>query len=325
MPRRGAKTGRRGGRGGGRPPAAISTSKMNQNALTMKIEPWMPLTPPKCAKWLRYAENVTLSSPSGAVGTYMFSANSPFDPNVTGTGHQPMGYDTMTNLYWHYHVDKARISVTFRNKSLGTPSVGIRVDGALTPITSIERIVETGGLVFAVLEPSDAFGCNKTLDMSVDIARLNGVSKKSLIADTELGALWSASPAEQTYFHLSAWDANAVTADLLLLVVLEQHVIFTEPKVNVQSSPEKKSSYAEIQQDSFRRGSAQYEIQDDYDNLGIDHVGGHCPPTAEHCDLIGRPRILGSIAPRPPEDPLVTAAYAANEQRLRQKRLGKGV
>ncbi|WP_445772375.1 hypothetical protein, partial [Rheinheimera sp.] len=62
---------------------------------------------------LRYSEAIsltTVASSDDAVAVY-FSANGIFDPNVTGGGHQPYGHDTLANLYNHYRVDKAVITV----------------------------------------------------------------------------------------------------------------------------------------------------------------------------------------------------------------------
>lgn len=201
----------------------------------MVVEQWMPLTPPQTTKMLRYAENITLTTTSGVVNTYVYAANDAYDPNITGTGHQPMGFDQMMQLYNHFHIVKARIKVTFRNTSFGTPSVAIRVDASPTPLTAIERILEVGGLVTSVLEAAAGFGSDKTLDMSVDVARLQGVSRRIMLADPALGGSATASPTELTYFHLVTWDAAAATANLQLCVILEQLVTFSEPRDNVQS------------------------------------------------------------------------------------------
>lgn len=62
---------------------------------------------------MRYADRTTITSSSGVMGTFVISANSIHDPSVSGTGHQPMGHDTMQSLYNDYIVLGSRIKVIF--------------------------------------------------------------------------------------------------------------------------------------------------------------------------------------------------------------------
>jgi len=55
---------------------------------------------------MKYCEAINnVGGPTGAgYGNYQFLANSVWDPNATGIGHQPYGMDTMTSLYNRYRV-----------------------------------------------------------------------------------------------------------------------------------------------------------------------------------------------------------------------------
>lgn len=62
---------------------------------------------------MRYADTVTITSPlAGIPGTYLFRANSIYDPDYTGAGHQPYGHDTYATIYNHYRVVKSTITAT---------------------------------------------------------------------------------------------------------------------------------------------------------------------------------------------------------------------
>jgi len=215
----------------------LSTSKQNSTMMTCIVEPWMPLTPKRTTKRLRYSDgSYTLTATSGAPATYVFAANDCFDPNVTGTGHQPMGFDQMMQLYNHFCVVSAKLIVTYRNLQAGSnPTVCLRYDGSATPLTVIPRIVELGGNVMALLEAGGVTGCNKTLDLKLDVAKLQGVSRATITADDQLRGSAGASPLELTYFHCVLWDADATTASCLIDIVLEQEVIFSEPRDNIES------------------------------------------------------------------------------------------
>lgn len=57
---------------------------------------------------------------SGAFGAEQeFRLNSQFDPNETGTGHQPYGRDTFATMYDRYKVTYVTFEVTFTNPSAG--------------------------------------------------------------------------------------------------------------------------------------------------------------------------------------------------------------
>jgi len=74
------------------------------------------LFPPKFKKRLVYSEtSLTVASTSGSSNSYFFSANGLFDPNTTGTGHQPMGFDQMMLMYEQYTVFASKITVEFIN------------------------------------------------------------------------------------------------------------------------------------------------------------------------------------------------------------------
>jgi hypothetical protein len=53
---------------------------------------------------LRYVTEFTLDAAIGGAAQRVFRANSLFDPDVTGIGHQPMGFDQWAEIYSHYTV-----------------------------------------------------------------------------------------------------------------------------------------------------------------------------------------------------------------------------
>lgn len=59
---------------------------------------------------MKYSEIVALS-PGTTNGSYMFSGNSIFDPNVTAVGTQPTGYDQWSGFYSKYRVRASKIKI----------------------------------------------------------------------------------------------------------------------------------------------------------------------------------------------------------------------
>lgn len=190
----------------------------------------MPLFPASVVKRLRYSTNVALSSTAGAVATNVFRANDLFDPEFTGTGHQPMGFDQMMTFFNHFVVLKARLICTFVNTVASTPTVCIRQDGDSSAITVIDRIIELGGVVMDVLQSKNTYGSSATLELDLDIAKLQGVSQAAITSDPSLQGNAAASPAEVTYFHVAMWDTSTTTGGCIVNVVLEQTAVFLEPR-----------------------------------------------------------------------------------------------
>jgi hypothetical protein len=219
---------RRGARGKG---GALTVSSSNDNMLSQIVEPWMPLFPARTTRRLRYASgHVGLSSTSGVVVTQVFALNGCFDPDITGTGHQPMGFDQMMGFYNHFCVLSCKATVRFGTASGNYGTACLRVDAGSTPVTDIERIMEFGGNVTTGLEALGAFGANKTLSIFADIAKLQGISAKALTADATLRGDSATNPTELTYLHVQLWNAAGVTVTCNTYTILEFNVMFLEPR-----------------------------------------------------------------------------------------------
>jgi len=72
---------------------------------------------------LRYCDFVTMNPGLGGVGSYSFACNGLHDPNITGIGHQPYGYDQMGLLYNHYEVLSSRIKITIPSSDYLIPTI----------------------------------------------------------------------------------------------------------------------------------------------------------------------------------------------------------
>jgi len=72
---------------------------------------------------LYYADTITIDAGVAAVSNHVFQANSLFDPDVTGTGHQYLLRDTMAQLYESYRIVECEIKVTpvFTTSTPGIP------------------------------------------------------------------------------------------------------------------------------------------------------------------------------------------------------------
>ena len=110
------------------------------------MTPFLPLFAPKCRTILKYATSLSLNS--GVTVAYnTYAANGLYDPDITGTGHGPLGFTEMKALgYGHYRVLGSKITLTpIQSSTSNSASViyGVVLDGDTTlTYTSGTEIIE---------------------------------------------------------------------------------------------------------------------------------------------------------------------------------------
>ena len=62
---------------------------------------------------MRYVEEFELNPGLGSVASYVFRANGLYDPNYTGAGHQPYGFDQWMTYYNQFTVLGSKMKAIF--------------------------------------------------------------------------------------------------------------------------------------------------------------------------------------------------------------------
>lgn len=182
---------------------------------------------------LRYFGNFIALDPGagGLAGNHVFSANGLFDPDITSTGHQPIGFDQFMVIYDHYTVVGAKITAYFQNLDSNYAqfaTVTCRDDSTVS--TDTREIVENGYLSMAYLGPTGNAKCIGTASTSVDVAKFLG--RSNALADSQLKGTVGANPAEQVFFHISAFPVGLADAAVVRVnVIIDYDVIFHERTV----------------------------------------------------------------------------------------------
>lgn len=190
----------------------------------------MPLFGYQTRRSLQYFSNQSIAGTNTA-GTYVFSANGLFDPDITGTGGQPMGFDQIIQFFNHYTVMRARIRVTFSAITGGglISMCALSLNGSSTPVTVVEDLIENGDIQVNVLGFAGAYGSQVTMTKVVDLGKFQGL--RNTIDDPDMRGDAASNPSEQVYFHLSVWDPEAVTSvSASAQVLIEYDTIFHEPR-----------------------------------------------------------------------------------------------
>lgn len=172
--------------------------------------PWT-IVPPEVRTVLPYHEEVTATS-----GTYfadrVYSLNSLYDPDITSTGHQPMGFDQWGVFYDNYRV--IQTSYQFRVNNASTTSglsVYLVVSNDPTPITSTPIAGEnpyTQELIVGAATGNDI----RTRTAVYNLPQLFGRTLAQYRTEKDYTGLFSAAPAEQFYLHVFLRTSDGVAA-----------------------------------------------------------------------------------------------------------------
>lgn len=160
--------------------------------------------------------------------SHVYSLNNLFDPDTTGTGHQPLGYDQLMLMYDHYTVIGARARVTFTNLDPTYSQVAsLHLQDNNTTTTSITTILENGMNKYVHLSPSGGSGSSKTITIGCNVSKFFG--RKVLQGDKFHGTI-TTGPSDQVYLHVTAASVQGVDAGAVSCTIMIQYVaIFSEP------------------------------------------------------------------------------------------------
>lgn len=190
--------------------------------------------PDKMVTNLRYVDNINLTGATSAIGSYVFSMNSAYDPDVTSTGHQPMYFDQLcgavgTAPYSRYRVLGAKTTVTYMlvnvpavgGANVGPVIVGLAANtaGGLYGATA-SALCEASNSVWTHLGDKSGGNNLKTLSVTYSPTRDLGVDA----GDDGITGQYNTSPSSQFYAIPWKIDANAAGATVNCLVQIEFRV-----------------------------------------------------------------------------------------------------
>lgn len=185
---------------------------------------------------LRYSEDINLNAGT-SLGYYDFRANSIYDPNLSGTGHQPLGHDQWAYFYDHYVVLGAKIKVTiWQGTSTATDNifVSLALQDSANTMTNQSMIREQPRSSWSMLTtPSGGKGM-RTLTKKFSAKRFFGA--KSILTWDKLGASFGYNPTEDALFRIFYQNATSINSVAISAnVVIDYIVLMSEPKVLNQS------------------------------------------------------------------------------------------
>lgn len=185
---------------------------------------------------VRYVDkNIQLNPSTGGIpATHVFSMNGLYDPDITGTGHQPLGFDQFMLMYDHYTVIGSRARVSFSNTDASYHQLVVcQLKDTNTVVATTNEILENGNNKWATLGTHTSGQSVKNLIINCSPNKFFG--RKVMQGDKYQGTSGT-NPSDQVYLHLQAGPLEGVDVDIVdVTIEIEYIVVFTEPKQLSQS------------------------------------------------------------------------------------------
>lgn len=214
---------------------AKKSRKGNASSVKLKV---LNGFPPSVSTTLRYVDIATLNPGPGVIAKHTFNASSVFAPNVTGTTHQPMGYDQWQARYKHFTVTGCRIKARYVSTAASQSSGVLPCVAAINlssedifSFTTYSPALEQAGASTNVgyLDPSQANKELTTINHKFDAAKF--FNQRNIVGNSAYAGDSATDPAEEAFFHIwcGSLDATVNPTNYTFLVTIDYDVVFTEP------------------------------------------------------------------------------------------------
>jgi len=189
---------------------------------------------------LRYVETFGLDGAAAQSAVHVFRANGLFDPNMTGGGHQPKGFDQIALFWKRFHVLGSRIRVSqydLTNASISPYAlwgVGLSNTGTSFSARALDDILE-GEKSTQLIRLAGNVNTNSLIGpVKRTVATVKFSAKKffgkSAVHDIEYSCTNAADPTIQAYFEVWAvGDGTSNPGTMLFLAQIEYIVLCDEP------------------------------------------------------------------------------------------------
>lgn len=194
--------------------------------------------PNKFLTKMRYAASLEVTAGSlGATTLYHYSCNNLFDPDVTGTGHQPRGFDQLMTMYNKFTVIGATIKVQIASEQgESVPEniiAGINLRSTINSSTNLNDWMENRNMTSVMLSG----GLNirsKTFTYKVNPAKFLGISHP--LSDHQLSGTTTTGPVRQCFFSIFVSTPQGIgTSKVQYQVTIDYTVVLHEPKFMIES------------------------------------------------------------------------------------------
>ncbi len=191
---------------------------------------------------MRYTERINLTSSNTSAqfagSQYEFRLNSIYDPNLTGTGHQPYMHDQFATMYGRYRVDKCDVQIDVIPSPSTSHCVVAAVQGPLGGLglsgLGVDQLIENVKTK-SVYALATAVDC-PAIRFSIDIAEYLGIGQAAYEADLSVwGAVFGANPTRTCFLNLCTSAFAGTSESIQVVVTMVFHTKLWDPVTFGQS------------------------------------------------------------------------------------------
>lgn len=162
----------------------------------------------------KYSDVFALGAGSGS--TFLYRLNSVFDPNRTGVGHQPQGFDQLATLYNRYRV--IACSWVINVQSADPVRVGTLPTNDVPTLVSMSDFCERPRAKWIIQHPG---GNTQYLKGKCYLPSLVGRNKSEYMADDRYQAQVTANPAEEAVLQVAGFNLADVQVNIFGTITME--------------------------------------------------------------------------------------------------------
>jgi len=179
-------------------------------------------------KNLRFCMYQTLTTGIGSLGKTVYRANSLYDPDQSGVGHQPRGFDQWMLLYNKFVVTRAKITVLFSQRQNVTNErhiCGVQVSSSPNASNELRDYCESRMVSYKGLQSQEPQYVTQVWD-------LKEWKRSNVMSDDDTHGNSSSNPLEEWYFNVflaNMENSGAAQSSVQLFVTIDYEATFFDP------------------------------------------------------------------------------------------------
>lgn len=194
---------------------------------------------------LRYVAEVDLDVDSvSGYARHVFSANGCYDPDITGTGHQPSNFDRWIDQYKNYTVLGSKFKAIVVPTTLNSVVPGLV--GCMLSTTGTQ-IQNSAGLVDILEQPNNRRAHQLTAGRDIanpfatvtnyfSTKKFFGKGKGNVVADDDLQGTVSTNPQQQGYYELYMYSLDLNNPGKCTFIVTIDYTVMFHERLPTQNS-----------------------------------------------------------------------------------------
>ncbi len=185
---------------------------------------------------MNYVDIQTISETvAGSGAFYTYRISDLFDPNFTGVGTQPVGFDQLSTLYTRFRVLSVAVTVEANNNATTTTLSAVFPSSQSTlPASPFSWPLQPMARSALLNLPA---GGNNTcrFHFKLDPAKVLGLTKNQYMSDMDYTCTPTASPVRSVFIHLTCSGRGGVLTSTVSLIRMQYLVECSEPYLNTIS------------------------------------------------------------------------------------------